>query len=279
LIYAESGRRYSEDDIPFAEDLARRAALAVENAHLFREQSGRLAEVMRVAETAQHAILSPPPPQIGAVALSARYVSAAAEALVGGDLYEVVERGDLVRILLGDVRGKGLEAVRLATVVLGEFRAAAADIDDLADVTRQIDRRLRRYLGEEDFVTALAAEIAPDGSFRLVSCGHPPALLASGGTVTEVSTPQSLPLGLGAAPEVVTGRLDVGDRLLLYTDGIIEARDVEGRFVALSDLTAALAQAPLDDVLDGVLAALAASVGSALGDDLALVVAQYRPGG
>src|SRR5436305_4202844 len=158
-----------------AEDAARRAALALENARVFREQSGRLASVTRVAEAAQLAILAPPPARIGPVALAARYVSAAAEALVGGDLYEVVARPGAVRLLIGDVRGKGLTAVRAATVVLGEFRAAAADIDDLADAAIQIDRRLRPYLADEDFVTALLAEIRDDGTFFVASCAHPPA--------------------------------------------------------------------------------------------------------
>ncbi|MCU1596122.1 MAG: hypothetical protein JWO12_3514, partial [Frankiales bacterium] len=167
LIHAESGRHYSDDELAFAEDVARRAALALETARTFRDQSGRLADVTRVAEAAQHAILAPPPDRIGRVALAARYVSAAAEALVGGDLYEVVARPGAVRLLIGDVRGKGLGAVRAAAVVLGEFRAAAADLDDLAAVARQIDRRVRAYLADEDFVTALIAEIRDDGQYEL----------------------------------------------------------------------------------------------------------------
>jgi serine phosphatase RsbU (regulator of sigma subunit)/anti-sigma regulatory factor (Ser/Thr protein kinase) len=275
LIYAESGRLYDDEDVAFAEDLARRAALAVETAHAFHEQSGRLATVTRVAEAAQHAILATLPPRIGSVALAARYVSAAAEALVGGDLYEVVDRPGGVRLLVGDVRGKGLEAVRLATVVLGEFRAAAADIDDLVDVAAQIDRRLRRYLGDEDFVTAVLAELTDDGELTLVNCGHPPALVASAGRVEEIPTPASLPLGLGAAPHAVRGRLQVGDRLLLYTDGIIEARDADQQFVDLRRVVGPLSGGGLDEVLDRVLVSLRRSVGAALGDDLALVVAEY----
>jgi serine phosphatase RsbU (regulator of sigma subunit)/anti-sigma regulatory factor (Ser/Thr protein kinase) len=275
LIYAESGRRYDESDVGFAEDLARRAALAVETAHAFHEQSGRLATVTRVAEAAQHAILATLPPRLGAVELSARYVSAAAEALVGGDLYEVVERGETVRLLVGDVRGKGLEAVRLATVVLGEFRAAAADIERLPDVAGQIDRRLRRYLADEDFVTAVLAEIDPDGSYTLVSCGHPPALVTRGGAIEEVPSPTGLPLGLGAQPEVVTGVLEPGDRLFLYTDGLVEARGADGRFVTVREVVAPLLGGRLDEVLDKILVALRAAVGGALADDLALVVAQY----
>jgi serine phosphatase RsbU (regulator of sigma subunit) len=276
LIYAESGRRYEDSDVPFAEDVARRAALAVETAHAFHEQSGRLAIVTRVAEAAQHAILATLPPRLGAVALSARYVSATAEALVGGDLYEVVGRDAAVRLLVGDVRGKGLEAVRMATVVLGEFRAAAADIDDLAEVAVQIDRRLRRYLGDEDFVTAILAEITDDGELTLVNCGHPQALLASGGRVEQIPTPASLPLGLGASPQAVTGRMREGDRLLLYTDGIIEARDADRHFVDLRTVVGALTGGDLDEVLDRVLVSLRRSVGAALGDDLALVVAEFR---
>jgi serine phosphatase RsbU (regulator of sigma subunit)/anti-sigma regulatory factor (Ser/Thr protein kinase) len=276
LIAAESGRRYGPADITFVEDVARRAALALETAQMFQEQSGRLADVTRVAEAAQHAILAPPPAQLGPVALSARYVSAAAEALIGGDLYEVVGRPGAVRLLIGDVRGKGLAAVRTATVVLGEFRAAAADVDDLAEAARQIDRRVRAYLGDEDFVTALLAEIADDGHFAIASCGHPPAVLASGGSLQELTAPPTLPLGLGADPELLTGRLEPGDRLLLYTDGVIEARDRDGHFVDLLQLVAPLCGGTLETVLDDVLTTLRTTVGRELGDDLALVVAEYR---
>ena len=275
LIHAESGRHYTDEDVTFAEDLARRAALAVETAHAFREQSGRLAEVTRVAEAAQHAILAAPPTRMGTVALAARYVSAAAEALIGGDLFEVVERPGAVRLLIGDVRGKGLDAVRTATVVLGEFRAAAADIDDLADVAVQIDRRVRPYLTDEDFVTAALAEIGDDGTFTLVCCGHPPALLLTSGGVSPVEAVSSLPLGLGAAPAAVTGRLHPGDRLFLYTDGLIEARDRQGDFVDVYKLLESVSAVDLEAALDAVLSGLRAAVGGALGDDLAMLVAEY----
>jgi serine phosphatase RsbU (regulator of sigma subunit)/anti-sigma regulatory factor (Ser/Thr protein kinase) len=276
MIYAESGGSYGPDDVTFAEDLARRAALAVETAHAFREQSGRLAEVTRIAEMAQHAILAPPPAQMGPVALSARYVSAAAEALIGGDMYEVLRRPGAVRLLIGDVRGKGLDAVRTTTIVLGEFRAAAADLNDLAEVAAQIDRRLRPYLGDEDFVTALLAEITDDGAFSVASCGHPSALIAANGSISEIETQPSLPLGLGATPSLSTGRLAVGDRLLLYTDGLLEARDSERQFVNLAEMVKPLTEGDVDEVLDGVLAGLLDVVGGVLADDLALLVAEFR---
>jgi serine phosphatase RsbU (regulator of sigma subunit) len=276
LLYAESGRRYEPSDVLLVEDVALRAARALETAGAVREQSIRLATVTSIAEAAQHAILAPPPRQLGPVALSARYLSAAAEAQVGGDLYEVVERPGAVRLLIGDVRGKGLAAVRTATVVLGEFRAAAADVDDLVAVAPQLDRRLRPYLDPEDFVTALLAQIDDGGLLTVASCGHPPPLLASGGRLTEVGAHPGVPLGLGAAPSTVTRQLSPGDRLLLYTDGIMEARDEHNVFINFMKLAETVALGPFDLALDRLLDALDEAVGENLGDDLALVLAEYH---
>jgi serine phosphatase RsbU (regulator of sigma subunit) len=280
MFYDElSGRRYHLDDLTFAEDVARRAAHAVDNARLFHVQTGRLAAVRRVAEAAQHAILPPVPQRVGPLQLTAAYVSAAEEAQVGGDLYEVVHHGDAVRLLVGDVRGKGLEAVRLATVVLGEFRAAAAALDMISEVAVQMDTRLADYLDEEDFMTALLAEIREDGHCALVRCGHPPAMLARDGGVSEMTGPATVPLGLGVAPPVIETQLKPGDRLLLYTDGLIEARSADGRFVDPRSVIAPLASGPLSDVLETLLAALHEAIGGELDDDLALLAAEYRPEG
>lgn len=276
LIAAESGRVYDEDDLSFAEDLAARAAVAVENAEAYSVQSGQLAAITRVAEAAQHAILAPVPARLGSVRLAASYVSAAKDALVGGDMYEAVERDGAVRLLIGDVRGKGLEAVRMATVVLGHFRSAAVECLELGSLARQVDDRLRPYLGDEDFVTALMAEISPEGSCAVVTCGHPPAVLAENGGLRYVGAADSLPLGLGADPAPVIVQLQPGARLLLYTDGLLEARDARREFVQLEQVVAPLADGgPIDDVLGRILEGLRAVVGGSLGDDLALLVAEY----
>jgi GAF domain-containing protein/anti-sigma regulatory factor (Ser/Thr protein kinase) len=278
LIAAESGRSYDEGDLSFAEDLAARAAVAVENAQAYSQQSGRLAAITRVAEAAQHAILAPVPARLGPLRLAASYVSAARDALVGGDMYEAIERAGSVRLLIGDVRGKGLEAVRMATVVLGHFRSAAVEHDDLGMLARQVDDRLRPYLGDEDFVTALMVDVSPSGLCSIVSCGHPPVMLADRGGLRPVGLEGSLPLGLGADPTPVSVQLDPGTRLLLYTDGILEARDPTGQFVPLDAVLRPLADGTaLDDVLPRVLDRLRTAVGGSLGDDLALVVAEYAP--
>jgi sigma-B regulation protein RsbU (phosphoserine phosphatase) len=202
-------------------------------------------------------------------------VSAAADALIGGDLYEVLPLPGRARLLIADVRGKGLDAVRITTVVLGEFRATASDIDDLADVAAQLDRRLRRHLSDDDFVTAVIADVADDGTYTIANCGHPAPLLI-GADIVEIATEPTVPLGLGSAPHVTTGRLAGGERLLLYTDGLIETRTPDGGFVELAPIVPALRAAALGQALDGLLTELRAASGHALADDLALLLAEYR---
>lgn len=279
LIHAESGRRYADADLEFLEEIAARVALALDTAATFEQQSERLAGVTLIAEAAQRAILAPPPPRVGPVVLNARYISAAVEAQVGGDLYELVARPTCVRLLVGDVRGKGLSAVRTATVVLGEFRAAAAGAGDVADVAREIDRRLVPYLPDiEDFVTGVLVDIEHDGRFSIVSCGHPPPLLlTAAGEVRAVELDHAVPLGLGTDPRATHGRLEPGDRLLLYTDGLIEARSPDGSFVDPTPFLRDLVDAPADTALDDLLDSLKAAAGQSLDDDLALLLACYDP--
>lgn len=279
LIHAESGRRYRDQDVAFLEEMAERMALALDTAATFEHQSERLAEVTLVAEAAQRAILAPPPARTGPIALSARYVSAAVDAKVGGDLYEVVSGPTSVRLFVGDVRGKGLGAVRTATVVLGEFRAAAAGLDDVAQVAREIDRRILPYLPDaEDFVTGVLVDIEHDGSFTVVSCGHPaPVLLTAAGEVRSVEMDHSPPLGLGVEPVIARGRLECGDRMLLFTDGLIEARASTGEFVDPLPFLSGVGRADFDSALDGLLVALTDAAGGSLDDDLALMLACYEP--
>lgn len=281
LIHAESGRRYGSDDLAFLEEITDRAAVALDTATTFEHQTERLAEVTLVAEAAQRAILAPPPHRSGPLTLSARYLSAATEAQVGGDLYEVVPSATSSRVLVGDVRGKGLGAVRTATVVLGAFRSAAADTDDVAVIARDVDRRIVPYLADaEDFVTAVVVTVQHDGRFEVASCGHPPPyLLTAAGCVQALAVEPSRPLGLGADPVAVQGRLRAGERLLLYTDGMVEARTPDGDFVDPAPFLPAVGTAPFDTALDPLLASLREAAGHALGDDLALLLVGFDPAG
>ena len=279
LVHGRSGRRYSDDDAVFLEAVADRVAAALEMAATFEQQSERLAGVTLVADAAQRAILAPPPAWAGPISLSARYLSAAREAQVGGDLYEVVSGPSSVRLLVGDVRGKGLSAVRTATVVLGEFRAAAAGTGDVAHVAREIDRRIVPYLLDgEDFVTGVLVDIQHDGLFSVVSCGHPaPVLLSTGGDVDALELDHAPPFGLGVDPLVARGKLAPGDRLLLFTDGLIEARTPTGAFIDPAPFLAPVGRAEFGAALDGLLTSLKQAAGHTLGDDLALLLACYDP--
>ncbi|MFZ5869430.1 MAG: PP2C family protein-serine/threonine phosphatase [Actinomycetota bacterium] len=267
-------------DVTAAEVIARGgavllAAVVAPAAAAARERRERaLAEVTRVAEVAQRALLAPLPRLAGSVALAGRYLSASREALVGGDLYAAAVREGAVRVIVGDVRGKGLDAVALAALTIAAFRETAAR-PDLRVVAGWLDERLRPHLSPEDFVTALVADVHDDGMVRLVTCGHPPPVLVHEGarTVVDTGTP-AVPVGLAPAPEVAELRLAPGDRLLLYTDGLVEARDARGDFVEPDDVLGGLAVADLDAALDRVLSDLRHRVPE-IRDDLALVLLEY----
>jgi hypothetical protein len=107
----------------------------------------QLAQVRLVAEAAQRVVLRPVPGQVGSVRFAVRYVSAASEARVGGDLYEVVAAGGRVRLVVGDAEGKGLPAVQSAAEVLGVFREAAHDEDSLAAVVARMEASVVRQAG------------------------------------------------------------------------------------------------------------------------------------
>ena len=198
-----------------------------------------LADVTAIAEATQQVLLRPVPQQVGDVRLSVRYMSAASGARIGGDLYEVVTTRTGLRLIIGDVQGKGLPAVQTAATVLGAFREAAHDAPTLAVITDRIEASLARQGDREQFVTAILAQLSDDGSaIELLNCGHPaPLLVGDGGARFIEPADPALPLGLAelAVPdrEAATLEFGPGEALLLYTDGISEARDKHGDFFPL----------------------------------------------
>ena len=228
------------------------AALAARSRE--RRQSHLLA-VQGAADAASRTILRPLPPALGGIPLAVTYVSASEAARIGGDLYDAVETEYGLRMVIGDVRGKGLDAVRLAVTTIGAFREAAHREADLQQVAEAAHAAVRRDAGPEDFVTALLVEVRGD-RVRMLGCGHPHPLRLRDGAVTELALPEALPLGLGPPVPAVAVDVLAGDRVLLYTDGAVEARR-DGRFFPLADAAREALQ------LDGLPAALAS-----LGDRL-----------
>ncbi|MFI8455956.1 PP2C family protein-serine/threonine phosphatase [Kitasatospora sp. NPDC085464] len=242
-----------------------------------------LFQVRTVAEAAQRALLRPPPERIGPLRISVRYVAAAAEARIGGDLYAVVETGYGVRILLGDVQGHGLPAVETVADVLGVFREAARTEPDLGRLAERLDAALDARPGEGRFATALLLSVPPGREpVALVNCGHPPPLLCRAGRVDALAPPMAAPplglLGLtgGGYP---AGRFEArpGDLLLLHTDGVTEARDARGVFYPLEERLPGLpAESPVD-LLDALLADVGDWVGATgLTDDAALLAIRWE---
>src|SRR6202522_131330 len=141
-----------------------------------------LVDVRAVADVAQRVLLHQVPREVGQLRIAMRYISAAAAARIGGDLYDVVARAGNARLIVADVQGKGLAAVQTAAVVLAAFRESVYDEPDLAAIASHIERSLDHQAANGRFVTAIMAEIAPDGTeIRLLNCGHPAPLLMSGG--------------------------------------------------------------------------------------------------
>jgi serine phosphatase RsbU (regulator of sigma subunit) len=198
-----------------------------------------LAHAQLVADIVQGVILRPVPARAGPVRLTARCVPSEAGTLVGGDFYEVVTFPDRVRLVMGDVQGKGLAAVQITALALGIFREAAFQEYDVAAVAARMDARLQDELADEQFVTAVLADIYPAcGKAQIISCGHPPPLLLSpDGAKPATPEDPGLPLGLGLGDDLALAHMvpfAPGQALLFYTDGVSEARDSSGEFFPLA---------------------------------------------
>lgn len=238
----------------------------------------KLANITQVAEAAQRTILSDMPATSRAgLRLAVRYESAASEAMVGGDLYEMVDSPFGTRLLLGDARGKGLDAVRLASRVLGCFRVVGRRRPDVVDIVADLDGEVRSAAGLDDFVTGVVAEFSP-GCLTLLNAGHPDPVLWRDGTAHLLAPPERQPpLGLGAGDAGgLTVGLRPGDRLLLYTDGIAEARDRSGAFFPLlAGAGQALGRAgSLDHALGCLVESVQDWTGRGLQDDMALLAVE-----
>jgi serine phosphatase RsbU (regulator of sigma subunit) len=222
------------------------AAAYTSHVRLRREEA--LIQIRLVADTAQKVLLRPLPSRFKDIEVESLYVAAQAQARIGGDFYEAAETPYGIRLLLGDVRGKGLSAVGLASAVISGFREAAYDEPDLRGVVRRLETSITRHSAAypaqdlpERFATALLAEIPRDGSHvRLLNCGHPPPLLLHRGAMcvlepTAPSPPLNLSTLMGDHYRVDTVTFTPGDQLLLYTDGVTETRDRAGDFFPLQE--------------------------------------------
>jgi len=262
LVSSKPDRRYDEEDLLLAEDLAYRCALAADNSRLYRDRS-------EIARVLQRSLLPPLLPEIPGVEVGAEYLSVGESSEVGGDFYDLintVEDGWICAI--GDVRGKGVEAASVTALARYTIRAITMKDDRPSEVLAALNEAMLRQLPEDRFCTAACIRLEPeDGSpgvgLDVSRAGHPPPLLVStDGTVEEVGCTGRV-LGVFSDAELRNSslRLMPGEALVLYTDGITEARSPDGSFFGEDRLrrllgscagcdAATFAERIKDDVLD-----------------------------
>jgi CHASE3 domain sensor protein/anti-sigma regulatory factor (Ser/Thr protein kinase) len=267
LVSAESGRLYGPDDLEYAQDLAGRAALAIDNARLYGQERG-------VAETLQRSLLPDTLPVIPRTALAARYLPAELSAEVGGDWYDVIPLPDArVVLAIGDVVGHGVKAAAIMGQLRSALRAYTLEGHEPGEALDRLKAMLRTTAGGGMVGTLLVGILDPaTGALQYSSAGHPPALVRGpDGSVRYLNEGRGTPLavGLQRAREGTT-RLEPGSLLLMYTDGLVERR-TERLGAGLERLERAVANGPADaeELLDHVLAELGSDAPSA--DDIALL--------
>jgi phosphoserine phosphatase RsbU/P len=206
--------------------------------------------------------------------IGVRYQSASALAEIGGDFYDVVEVGDEgVAFVIADARGKGVEASSLAAVLKGAYRTLVGEGAGPAATLSRMDRLVARESGEEDFVTALSGHVYPNGRVVLASAGHPLPFGLKAPHAPQIAAP----LGLGTRPTDAFGLLRPGQRLICYTDGLVEARNRAGEFIQQEVLQRAMDAGTLDEVLDQLVAEVERHSEGRRADDLALLGLEYAP--
>ncbi|MEU9025948.1 PP2C family protein-serine/threonine phosphatase [Streptomyces sp. NPDC048383] len=292
-LHAYSGTGWKVEALTELATVLTVSGLALLINRVVRRSVARLASARGIAEAAQRAVLPTPAERIAGLHVSARYVAAQADAFIGGDLYAVQDTPYGVRLAVGDVRGKGLGAVEAVAVVLGAFREAADTEPTLERLAQRLERALNREGVRRDsldavegFTTCVLGEIPPGAEqLRLLNRGHPEPLLlhADGGLAVLAPAEPALPLGLGEL--AVLGPADragqwafpAGSTLLLYTDGLSEARDAAGVFYDPADRLRGRVFPGPDELLDALSSDVRRYTGGGASDDMALL-AVGRPG-
>ncbi|MCQ4213141.1 PP2C family protein-serine/threonine phosphatase [Streptomyces longispororuber] len=240
-------------------------------------ERGALDRMTRIAELAQQALVHPLPAHLDGLNLVTHSRSATSGIALCGDLYDAAVTPTGPRLIVGDVKGHGLAMARISTSVLAAFRQAAAGEPDLVRLACILDERVSAELGEEDFVTVLLADFKPD-EVLLVNCGHPPPLRV--GRRMDLLEPPSPSPPLGLSPEPSPQRIGLSStqRLLLYTDGLTEARDAAGTMFSLDEqVHAALSAASPEQALAELLGLLDVHAPGGVQDDLTLILVQPDP--
>lgn len=217
-----NGDPYDVEDLQLAGELARRAALAIDNARMFAERT-------RIAHTLQRALLPESLPEIPGAEVDALYAAAGELNEVGGDFYDVLEHDDgRWLLMIGDVCGKGPRAAGVTALARHTLRAAAMSGQSPAGMLSTLHMALRRQPPGADLCTVCLVMLDPEeqgARLTIALAGHPPPLLIDrNGEIREVGASGTL-LGVVDPVHIQESetRMAAGETLLLYTDGVSEA--------------------------------------------------------
>jgi serine phosphatase RsbU (regulator of sigma subunit) len=279
LGVAWSGRAYDRDHVEFAGVLSGRVALTLDNAGLFSDLEAAEEARAEIAETLQRGLLPPPLPNIPGWAVAASYRPAGIENEVGGDFYDAFPAAGGWMLVIGDVTGRGASAASVTAQARYTLRTAAALTGDplvaLATLNRALQARGDSALCS---VAALAVSEDPLQPVRFAVAGHPPPLLVSGESITELASPGPV-LGAFADAEWALDHAIVqpGQQIVVVTDGIAEACGQGGRFGEerlRSQLEGASNPVQAVQRLEG---ALQSFTGGSLEDDVAILALAPAP--
>lgn len=281
LVRCGDQKLFDDDDLAMVEELAARAALATDNGRLFHSRN-------RVARSLQEALLPPAMPVIAGLALAARYDVAEADVAIGGDFYDVMPVGPAAwGVVVGDVCGRGPDAAALTGLVRHTLRTAVVREQLPSRVLRQTNQAMLQQIDDARFCTAayLRVELTEPRSGRVrvaaSSAGHPRPVLVRADGRAEVLDCAGTLLGVVPDPALIDvhAELDPGDAVVLYTDGVTEARRGNELFgeARLVEALSSLAGRPAEEMASGLEAVVAEFRRSASDDTAILVVQAVAP--
>jgi PAS domain S-box-containing protein len=275
FLHAHGDLRYDSGDLEFLAELGERAALALDNARLYRERD-------RVAKSLQRGLRPPRPADVPGLGISVVFEAAGEGIEVGGDLYDVLPTDDGCWVLVGDVAGKGSTAAGVSVAVRHSVRGLTREIDSPDEVLSRVNELLLAGDTLNDFATAMLARLqrrGPDWDLTIASAGHPAAVLVGPDASELLGGGSVLGAWQEAAVECHKRTIGAGETLALYTDGWLEAGPVTTHQgpETFAEMTQALSGLEIDEMTERLRVDAVNRSAGTLRDDLVVLAIRPRP--
>ena len=260
---------FNESEIKLVEGIAKQAAVAIDNAMLYARKK-------ELAETLQQALLTIPL-NLPGVEINHIYEAAIGTFKVGGDFYDLFRpEQNKIGFVIGDVSGKGIEAAAVTSVVKSTIRAFAYKSCDVAKVMSDVNQALYKQVKQHQFITATFGILDTEsGRLEIVNAGHPDPIIYDTSNCSHLVSNRNLPLGItnDVQFEVTQSQLVPGDTIILYTDGLTEARSESELFGEdrVIEIIKQLQWASAQDIIKGLVDSAKSFSGGNLLDDVAII--------